>query len=165
MKIYIIGPSGAGKTTFSKKLAKKYNVNAYELDCVVYDDKNGHIKRTDEEIKNIFMNIIKQDSWIIEDIGRAKFDKALDYCDIIFYLKIPKFIVYKRVVKRWFNQKLGKEEYNYPPTLHQFYDMLKISKSYFKHEKDKLQKISKYKDKVIYLSNKDLDCKIELPKI
>lgn len=157
MKIYIIGPSGAGKTTFSKKLAKQYNTNAYELDCIVYDDENGHIKRTDEEIKNIFNNIIKQDSWIIEDVGRDKFDKGLECCDKIYYLKISKFIIYMRVIKRWFKQKLGKEAYNYPPTFHQFYDMLRIAKLYFKHEKDKLKKISKYQDKVKYLSNKDLD--------
>lgn len=157
MRIYIIGPSGAGKTTFSKKLAKKYSINAYELDCIVYDDENGHLKRTDEEIENIFINIISQDSWIIEDVGRTKFDKALEYCDIIYYLKIPKFIVYKRVVKRWIKQKLGKENYNYPPTFYQFYDMLRIAKLYFKHEKDKLKKIKKYEDKVKYLSNRDLD--------
>ena len=28
-KIYIIGPVGSGKTTFSKKLSKKYNINRY----------------------------------------------------------------------------------------------------------------------------------------
>ncbi len=157
MKIYIIGPSGAGKTTFSRKLAKKYKTNAYELDCIIYDDENGHIKRTDEEIQKKFNNIIKQDSWIIEDVGRDKFDKGLECCDKIYYLKISKFIIYMRVIKRWFKQRLGKENYNYPPTLYQFYDMLRIAKLYFKHEKDKLKKISKYQYKVKYLSNKDLN--------
>lgn len=157
MKIYIIGPSGAGKTTFSRKLAKKYKTNAYELDCIIYDDENGHIKRTYEEIQKKFNNIIKQDSWIIEDVGRDKFDKGLECCDKIYYLKISKFIIYMRVIKRWFKQRLGKENYNYPPTLYQFYDMLRIAKLYFKHEKDKLKKISKYQYKVKYLSNKDLN--------
>ncbi len=157
MKIYIIGPSGAGKTTFSRKLAKKYKTNAYELDCIIYDDENGHIKRTDEEIQKKFNNIIKQDSWIIEDVGRDKFDKGLECCDKIYYLKISKFIIYMGVIKRWFKQRLGKENYNYPPTLYQFYDMLRIAKLYFKHEKDKLKKISKYQYKVKYLSNKDLN--------
>ena len=35
--------------------------------------------------------------------------------------------------------------------------MLRIAKLYFKHEKDKLKKISKYEYKLKYLSNKDLD--------
>ena len=57
MKIYIIGPSGTGKSTLSKSLAKKYKTNFYELDKIVYDD-NDHIKRTDEEIEKIFNKII-----------------------------------------------------------------------------------------------------------
>lgn len=157
MKIYVIGPSGVGKTTFSKKLAKKYNTKAYELDCIVYDDANSHVKRSDEEIKNMFNNILKQDSWIIEEVGRSRFDRGLECCDKIYYLKVSKFIIYMRVIKRWFKQRLGKEPYNYPPTFYQFYDMLRIAKLYFKHEKDKLKKINKYHDKVKYLINKDLN--------
>ena len=156
MKIYIIGPSGSGKTTFSKILSKKYNIKAYELDCIVYDDKNNHTKRTDKEIATMFNKIIKKKSWIIEDVGRNKFEKGLECCDKIYYLKISKFIVYKRVIKRWFKQRFGKEKYNYPPTLFQFYDMLRISRLYFKNEKQKLDKIKECKDKVVFLTSKDL---------
>lgn len=156
MKIYIIGPSGSGKTTFSKILSKKYNIKSYELDCIVYDDKNNHTKRTDKEIATMFNKIIKKKSWIIEDVGRNKFEKGLEYCDKIYYLKISKFIVYKRVIKRWFKQRFGKEKYNYPPTLFQFYNMLRIARLYFKNETQKLDKIKEYKDKVVFLTSKDL---------
>ncbi len=156
MKIYIIGPSGSGKTTFSKILSKKYNIKAYELDCIVYDDKNNHTKRIDKEIATMFNKIIKKKSWIIEDVGRNKFEKGLEYCDKIYYLKISKFIVYKRVIKRWFKQRFGKEKYNYPPTLFQFYNMLRIARLYFKNETQKLDKIKEYKDKVVFLTSKDL---------
>ena len=156
MKIYIIGPSGSGKTTFSKILSKKYNIKAYELDCIVYDDKNNHTKRTDKEIATMFNKIIKKKSWIIEDVGRNKFEKGLEYCDKIYYLKISKFIVYKRVIKRWFKQRFGKEKYNYPPTLFQFYNMLIFARLYFKNETQKLDKIKEYKDKVVFLTSKDL---------
>ena len=156
MKIYIIGPSGSGKTTFSKILSKKYNIKAYELDCIVYDDKNNHTKRIDKEIATMFNKIIKKKSWIIEDVGRNKFEKGLECCDKIYYLKISKFIVYKRVIKRWFKQRFGKEKYNYPPTLFQFYNMLRIARLYFKNETQKLDKIKEYKDKVVFLTSKDL---------
>ena len=49
-RIYIIGPIGSGKTTFSKKLSLKYNIERYELDNISWDDENGHIKRIDEEV-------------------------------------------------------------------------------------------------------------------
>ena len=157
MKIYVIGPSGAGKTTLSKKLEKKYKTECYELDCLVYDDEHDHVKRTDTEIEKLFSDILKKKSWIIEDVGRSRFYKGLDRCDKIYYLKISRYRVYFRVIKRWFRQKLGKEKYNYPPTLFQFYDMLRVARLYFKHEKDKLKKLEEYKDKVTYLSYKDLN--------
>lgn len=156
-KIYIIGPSGSGKTTLAMKISEKYNIKAYELDCIVYDDKNNHSKRSDKEIDSLFNKILKSESWIIEDVGRSKFNKGLEYCDKIYYLKINKFRVYTRVIKRWINQKLGKEKYNYPPTLRQFFDMLKVARTYFKGENSKLKRIEKYKDKTVFLTNKDLN--------
>ena len=72
-KIYIIGPVGSGKTTLSRLLSEKYSIESYELDKIVWDDDNGNIKRTDEEIAKMFNEIISKDSWIIEDVGRKKF--------------------------------------------------------------------------------------------
>lgn len=165
MKIYIIGPSGSGKTTLSNALSKKYNVATYELDCIVYDDLHDHVKRSPEEIQKMFHDILKKDDWIIEDVGRDKFSLGLEKCDNIYYLKISKYRVYGRVIKRWIKQRLGLEKWNYPPTFYQFYDMLRVAKEYFKKENDKLEILSKYPDKIIYLSSKDLnkmikDCKV-----
>lgn len=164
MKIYIIGPSGAGKSTLSRKLAQKYNTNFYELDKIVYDDDNNHIKRTDKEITKIFNEIINKDSWIIEDVGRSKFIKGRELANIIYYLKIPKIIIYKRVITRWIKQRLGKETYNYPPTIYQFFDMLKTAQYYLKEEKEKIESLQQYKDKVIYLNVKEIN-KLENKKI
>ena len=157
MKIYIIGPSGSGKTTLSKKLSKKYNIKEYELDCLVYDDKNDHVKRSDKEVEMMFNKILNKKSWIIEDVGRDVFNKGLEECDVIYYLNISKFRVYLRVIKRWFRQRMGKEKYNYPPTLFQFYDMLRVARLYYKTEKIKLDKLKKYKNKLIYLDYKELN--------
>ena len=157
MKIYIIGPSGSGKTTLSKKLAKKYRTKAYELDCIKYDDENDHRKRTKEEIDKMFNEILKKKSWIIEDIGRDEFARGLELSDKIYYLKLPKNKVYLMVIKRWIKQRLGKEDYNYPPTLFQFFDMLRVAKSYYKKEPEKLKRLEKYHEKVEYLSYKELN--------
>lgn len=157
MKIYIIGPTGSGKTTLAKSLSQKYNIPYYELDLIIFDDEHNHVRRSDTLINDKFNNILKKENWIIEDVGRKIFIKGLDESDKIYYINIPRFIVYSRVIKRWFKQKIGKEKYNYPPTLFQFFDMLKTTKGYYTKEKEKLNRINKFRYKVEYLNYKKLN--------
>ena len=153
MKIYIIGPVGSGKTTFSKKLSEKYGISRYELDKVAWDDENGNVKRSDEEAKKLFEEIIKNKSWIIEDIGRDKFKNGRDKADVIYYLKISRLKSYYRVTKRWIKQRLGKEVYNHPPTFKQLLYFISTVNSYYKKEKIKLKELEEYKDKVVYVKS------------
>ena len=153
MKLYIIGPPASGKTTLSKVLANKYKTKAYELDLIVFDDANGHKRRTKEEIEKRYNKILEKDSWIIEDICRKSLSKGLEECDKIYYLKLPKILVYFRIFKRWFKQKINKGKYKYNPTLNQ---LLISLNSYYKKEKEKLERILKYKEKVRFLSNKEI---------
>lgn len=153
-KIYIIGPVGSGKTTFSKKLSEKYNITRYELDKVSWDDYNNHTKRTDEEALKIFDKILDNDSWIIEDIGRDKFKKGREQADIIYYLKLSKLKSYYRVTKRWIKQRIGIEVYNHPPTFKQVLYFWNTVKSYYKTEKKKLKDLGEYKDKLVFLNKR-----------
>ena len=157
MKIYIIGSPGSGKTTLAKVLSKRYNIKHYELDCIVYDDNNNHRKRTKEEIEKIFFTIIKNKSFIIEDVGINKFKKGRDICDKIYYIKLNKARIYKQMISRWFKQRLGKEKYNYPPTIHQFFETIKDVRNYSKIEKTRLSELNKYKDKMTFLNKKELN--------
>ena len=157
MKIYIIGSPGSGKTTLAKVLSKRYNIKHYELDCIVYDDNNNHRKRTKEEIEKLFFTILKNKSFIIEDVGRNKFKKGRDICDKIYYIKLNKARIYKQMISRWFKQRLGKEKYNYPPTIHQLFETIKDVKNYSKIEKTRLSELNKYKDKIIFLNKKELN--------
>ena len=155
-KIYIIGPVGSGKTTFSKKLSQKYNIKRYELDKVVWDDENGNVKRTDEEAEKLFDEILETDSWIIEDVGRKKFEKGREQADIIYYIKLSKIKSYFRVIKRWFKQRFGIEEYNCPPSFNQLLYFISIVKSYYKKEKIKLKELEEFKNKVIFIDKKKM---------
>ncbi len=157
MKIYIIGSPGSGKTTLAKVLSKRYNIKHYELDCIVYDDNNNHRKRTKEEIEKLFSTILKNKSFIIEDVGRNKFKKGRDICDKIYYIKLNKARIYKQMISRWFKQRLGKEKYNYPPTIHQFFETIKDVRNYSKIEKTRLSELNKYKDKMTFLNKKELN--------
>lgn len=148
-KIYIIGPVGSGKTTLARKLSKKLNINFYELDKVVWDDDNGNVKRSEEEINSLFNDIINQESQIIEDVGRKCFKKGRDKADIIYYIKLKPITIYYRVVKRWIKQKLGIEKYNYKPTINSLIEMLKWANNDIKNENIKINQLKSNNNLVI----------------
>lgn len=155
-KIYIIGPVGSGKTTFSKKLSQKHNIKRYELDKVVWDDENGNVKRTDEEAEKLFNEILETDSWIIEDVGRKKFKKGREQADIIYYIKLSKIKSYFRVIKRWVKQRFGFEEYNCPPSFNQLLYFISTVNSYYKKQKTLLKELEVFKDKVRFINKKKI---------
>ena len=140
-KIYIIGPVGSGKTTLARFLSKKYHIDYYELDKIVFDDDNGNVKRTDEEISTIFHDIIRKKKWIIEDVGRKIFIDGINNADIVYYLDLSSFDIYKRCISRLFRQKIGKEEYNYKPTLKSLFQMLGWARKDIKSKDKKINRI------------------------
>lgn len=156
MKIYIIGPVGSGKTTLSNILSEKLNISAYELDKVVWDDENNNTKRTDEEIKLLFDNIISKEAWIIEDVGRKKFIDGIIEADIVYYIDLDKITIYNRCISRWVKQKIGKEKYNYKPTLRGLFEMLNWAKKDFKNKDIKLKYIKNNSKRYTILSKKDV---------
>lgn len=155
-KIYIIGPVGSGKTTLAKALSNKINIPMYELDKVVWDDDNGNIKRSDEEIAKLFNDIIKNKEWIIEDVGRKKFYDGIYNADIVYYINLPNFVIYKRCILRWIKQLLGLEKYNYKPTLNGLFEMLKWAKSDIKNKNAKINFIKEKSKKYKIIYKKDI---------
>lgn len=156
MKIYVMGPVGSGKTTFATKLSEKYHIPYYELDKVSWDDDHGNIKRSDEEALKIFQEILDQDSWVMEDVGRTLFKQGRVDADTIYYLKLSRIKSYLRVNKRWFRQRFGRERYNCPPDFKQWLYYIHTVNSYYKKQKQKLKDLEEFQDKVVFVTNKDM---------
>ena len=154
MKIYIMGPTGSGKTFLSIALSKKYHINRYELDKIVYNQNSLGTHKSDEEINNDFEKIINQNSWIIEDIGRTRFIKGREKSDKIYYLKRSPITVYRQMILRWIRQKVGKEDYNVKPTINHFFKNLSDVKAYFNIESSIINSLKEYQEKVNFLDKK-----------
>ena len=157
MRIYIMGSTGSGKSTLAKALSKKYNIDYYELDKLVYyrDDITKH--RTDEEIKKDFDEILEKESFIIEDRGRKRFIKGRDVVDKIYYIRPSRITIYKQMIKRWIKQRKGQEDYNVKPTIKNFFKNINDVRLYSKMENDVLKQLEIYKEKVEFLSKRDID--------
>ncbi len=154
-KIYIIGPTGAGKSTFASKLSDKYHIKWYELDKVSWDDENGNVRRPEEEALKIFSDILKNDSWIIEDVGRDLFKEGRKKADIIYYLKHSKLSSYYRITKRSIRQVFGLEKYNCEPSFKEWKSLINTAKLYHDKEKETIESLQEYKDKLVIITNKD----------
>lgn len=154
-KIYIIGPVGSGKSTLAKALSKKLNIKYYELDMVIWDENER--KRTDEEVKEIFDGIMSQDSWIIEDVGRKTFSEGFKQADVVYYIDLKPSLIYKRCIMRWIKQKLGKEEYNYKPTLKGLKDMLGWARSNTKKRDLRIASAKELNSNVVILNLEDVN--------
>lgn len=155
-KIYIIGAVGTGKTTLAKKMSEEFNIPMFELDKVVWNDESGNVKRSDEEVQKLFEEILDKDSWIIEDVGRKKFRKGIEEADIVYYIDLPTAVVYVRCLKRWIKQKLGKEEYNYKPTLKGLIQMFKWAYQDIKNKEEKLRYIKENSKKYEIINDKNI---------
>lgn len=156
-KIYIIGAVGSGKTTMARKMSEKLNIKMYQLDKVVWDDENGNIKRTDEEVEKLFNDILVKESWIIEDVGRKKFTEGIKKADMVYYIDLPSLIIYKRCLIRWLKQKLGKEEYNYKPTLKGLIQMMKWAHYDIKNKNEKINRIKENVKNYKIINSNNLD--------
>ena len=155
-KIYIIGPVCSGKTTLSNNISSKLGIRAYELDKVIWDDDNGNVRRSQDDINSLFKKIVNNNKWIIEDIGREEFIEGLKEADIVYYLDISPFVLYKRCVFRWIKQKIGIESYNYKPTIKSLFENFGWIKRDVNNKKVKLNYIRKYSRKYVILNKKNI---------
>ena len=86
-KIIVIGCPGAGKSYFSKQLAKILNIPLYHLDMIWHKADKTNISK--EEFKNRIDEIIAEDCWIIDGNYKNTLEQRIKACDTIFLLDFP----------------------------------------------------------------------------
>lgn len=98
-KVAVIGSPGAGKTTFSKKLASKLNVTLYHLDYFYHDDTFNYADdKTAWRAK--VTELANQPEWVIDGNYKSTFDIRFPRADTIIYLDYSRGITLWRAIKR-----------------------------------------------------------------
>jgi adenylate kinase family enzyme len=99
-RVSVIGVSGNGKTTFSKRLARKLGVPHVELDAIAH--QAGWRQVSADEMRTAVAQILaSHDGWVIDGsyvrkLGELVFERA----DIIVWLDQSLPLVMKRLVTR-----------------------------------------------------------------
>lgn len=106
-KVIIIGCSGAGKSTFARKLRDKTNLPLFYLDMIWHKPDKTHISR--EEFDEKLQEIIQQEEWIMDGNYGRTLEARMEACDTVFLLDVP-----LEVCLEGAHARIGKEREDMP---------------------------------------------------
>jgi len=98
-KVAVFGKPGGGKSTLSKKLSAKTNIQLCPIDLIEYR-KNGD-RVSPEEYSKKHAEMVNADNWIIEGLGTLdSFWLRIDAADTLIFVDLPYYVHYWWVTKR-----------------------------------------------------------------
>jgi adenylate kinase family enzyme len=104
-KVLVIGPGGAGKSTFSKRLGLILNIEVTHLDVLYW--KPGWVETAKPVWKNIVAELVQQDTWIIDGNYSGTLDIRVEACDTVIFLDVARLVCIWRVLKRMMTYRSG----------------------------------------------------------
>jgi adenylate kinase family enzyme len=129
MKIYIGGGPGAGKSTFSRRLAGKLDVPLHELDRLLNSGIDGG-EPFEAASTKVLAEITAKDTWIAEGSYLGWLEPLLIEADLIVYLDVPWRIASYRILSR--HVKLTVARNNPYPGWRGQYQFWRWSRRYYK---------------------------------
>ncbi|MDR2975410.1 MAG: hypothetical protein LBV00_12010 [Propionibacteriaceae bacterium] len=110
-RIRVVGPSGAGKTTYVKALAQRLGLPDLELDAVFWDADWAY--RDLAEARGLLAEFLDgpgAQGWVIDGSWRARVGTMLDDAEVILVLAYPRRLVMRRVILRTVGRALTRRE-------------------------------------------------------
>ena len=105
-KVLVIGSSGAGKSTFSRRLSEKTGLPLIHLDKLYW--KPNWVETDKAEWKKIVEKALAGDSWIIDGNFSGTLPQRLEKCDAVIFLDLPRLLCIYRILKRVVTYQKGK---------------------------------------------------------
>jgi adenylate kinase family enzyme len=96
----IIGSPGAGKTTFSKRLAQDTGLPLFHLDEMFW--QTGWIEQDKGVFDKILREVLVQDQLIIDGNYKRTLAERLKYADSVYFIDAGRWRATYRILKRCF---------------------------------------------------------------
>jgi adenylate kinase family enzyme len=111
MRVSVIGSSGAGKTTFGKRLAARLACPFIELDAIVHQP--GWKRLPDDELRARVREAVAADAWVCDGNYSAVHGMVVSRATDVVWLDPPKVIVMAQVIGRSVSRAVtGRELWN-----------------------------------------------------
>jgi adenylate kinase family enzyme len=98
-KVLVIGPGGAGKSTFARRLGESLNIEVLHLDKIYWQP--GWVETPKSEWRTTVEELLKRDAWIMDGNYSGTLDIRFEACDTIVFLDMPRTLCLWRVLKRF----------------------------------------------------------------
>ncbi len=107
-RVRVVGTSGAGKTTFARRLATVLDAPHVELDAVFWGP--DWVKRDAAEAQADLRERTAGASWVACGNWDSRLEGTLDHADTVVWLDYPRWLVMTRVVRRTLWRGLTRRE-------------------------------------------------------
>lgn len=97
-RILVIGPGGAGKTVFSKKLGEALDLPVVHLDALYW--RAGWKPTPSGEWIRLVEQVPKEPSWIMDGNYGGTLESRLAQADAVIFLDLPRLTCVRRVLWR-----------------------------------------------------------------
>ncbi len=98
-RIMVIGCSGGGKSTLSRKLAVALDLPDHSMDREIFWLPNW-VERPRAEQRAILSEIVKADRWLLDGTNPSSFDIRLPRTDLVIWVRLPRWRCLLGVYKR-----------------------------------------------------------------
>tara|TARA_R110002124_G_scaffold149220_1_gene314997 strand:+ start:136229 stop:136705 length:477 start_codon:yes stop_codon:yes gene_type:complete len=97
-RILVIGSPGAGKTTFSKRLAQETGLPLFHMDHMLW--LPGWVEREETSYLAALNDVLSKDAWIIDGNHLRALPERLARAELVYFLDINRWRATYRVIKR-----------------------------------------------------------------
>lgn len=97
-KVLVIGSSGAGKSVFAARLARRTGLPLIHLDAIYW--KPGWVPTPRDEWTRTVDDLLARDAWIMDGNYAGTLDRRLAACDTAVFLDFPRALCLWRAIER-----------------------------------------------------------------
>ena len=90
-RIMVIGCSGGGKSTLSRKLSGRLDLPYFSMDREFFW-LPGWVKRSKDEERRLIINVVGSERWLMDGTGPSTFDIRVPRTQLVIWVRMPRWL-------------------------------------------------------------------------